>query len=538
MEFSASHLVRAAATVAELGSSPEDFAGLDDAALLEAQRRHSSLKHQVDLHGAWIAGELARRSSHEFGYDGLAQKQGFFSPEELIQSLSRSSRSEATKLVKVGLLMAETQAAEASKGAASESAADAFDPLVTWPPTWHSPIAHAVADGTLALDAAEAIRTILTEVADRVPNELLREACEQLISDASTRNADQMYRRARQIRDQIDEAGIAGREARQYAERSLRVWTRRDGMIQTSLIAHPEEGETLLAWYHDALGPRRGGPRFTDPAARQQATALLDDPRTNEQIAADSFFDLFRRALEINPATMVGHRRPSVRIVVTEDAIRAARLSSRAQDAEATTRGSPPFTALGHGRIEGALDPVSMATIERYLCDTGAVPVAFDDDGQCVNVGRDQRLFTSRQRVALAVRDGGCLFVNCGRPPSFCEAHHINFWARDHGTTNLADGVLLCRRHHLLLHNNGWEIVRERGSYWLVPPRSIDPLQGRIHLPSKNPDLWDLRSRAGRSRAGESPVGATRADETGAGQPRTAEPNTAEPHTAEPHTAR
>jgi hypothetical protein len=517
MEFSASHLVRAAATAAELGSRPEDFARLDDATLLEAQRGHSALKHQVDIHGAWIAGEVARRSSRELGYAGLAQKQGFFSPEELIQSLSRSSRSEARKLVTVGLLMAETQAAEATEEAAAAAAADSPDQSVTSVLPWHSPIAHAVADGTLALDAAEPIRTILAEVADRVPSGVLREACERLISDAATRNADQMYRRARQIRDQIDEAGIAGREARQYGERSMRVWTRRDGMIQTSLVAHPEEGEPLLAWYHDTLGPRRGGPRFVDPVAQQEAAALLGDPRTNEQIAADTFFDLFRSALDINPATMVGHRRPSVRIIVTDHAVRAAQSNGPARDAESNARISPPSSTPGHGRIEGVLDTVSIATIERYLCDTGAVPVAFDDDGQCVNVGRDQRLFTSKQRIALAVRDGGCLFVNCGRPPSFCEAHHIKFWARDHGKTNVADGVLLCRRHHLLLHNNGWEIVRERGSYWLIPPRSIDPLQGRVHLPSKNPDLWDLRSRAAQS----------------ADQPRTVESHSAESHSGE-----
>ncbi|TXN31928.1 DUF222 domain-containing protein [Lacisediminihabitans profunda] len=509
MEFSSSHLVRAAASVAELGWRPEDFVALDDVTLLEVQRRHSALKHQVDLHGAWIAGELARRSSHGLGYLGLAQKQGFFSPEELIQSLSGSSRSEASKLVKVGLLMAESQAAEEAEGSATKPVPEQAEPSG---PSWHSPIARAVSDSALALDVAEAIRTTLAEIADRVPNSVVREACERLISDAATRNADQMFRRARQVRDQIDEAGISEREARQYGERSLRVWRRRDGMIQTSLVAHPEEGEPLLAWYHDALGPRRGGPRFTDPAAQREATALLADSRTNEQIAADAFFDLFRSALDINPATMVGHRRPSVRIIVTDHAVRAA-ADDPARGAEHTTRISPSSPQPGHGRIEGVLDPVSIATVERYLCDTGAVPVAFDDEGQCVNVGRDQRLFTSRQRIALAVRDGGCLFPNCGRPPSFCEAHHINFWARDRGNTNVADGVLLCRRHHLLLHNNGWEIVREHGSYWLVPPRSVDPLQVRIPLPSKNPDLWDLPSRAAQSRAVDPPAG--RAEERG-----------------------
>jgi hypothetical protein len=532
MESSAPTLVHTATAVAELGACPADFAALDDAGLLKAQQRHSALKHQVDIHGAWIAGEVARRSTRELGYAGLAQRQGFFSPEELIQSMSKSSRSEAAKLIRAGLLMAETHAAEqlAVDQLAAVNAADSAVASLTSALPWHAPIAHAVGTGMLSLDAAEPIRTILAEVADRVPSEILRDACERLIADAATRNADQMYRRARQIRDQIDETGISGREARQYGERSMRVWERRDGMIQTNLIAHPEEGEPLLAWYHETLGPRRGGPRIADPAARQAAKALLDDPRTNEQIAADSFFDLFRAALDINPATMVGHRRPSVRIIVTEHAIRAATSGTNNDTPVAThsetpvgtepetrsghpvdtrsadpidspagtqidSRASMPLPAPGHGRIEGVLDPVSIATIQRYLCDTGAVPVAFDDDGQCVNVGRDQRLFTSKQRIALAVRDGGCMFGNCGRPPAFCEAHHINYWARDRGKTNVADGILLCRRHHLLVHNNGWEIIRERGTYWLIPPRAIDPDQNRIHLPSKNPDMWDLGFR-------------------------------------------
>jgi hypothetical protein len=520
MESSAPTLVNTAAAVAELGVCAADFATLDDATLLAAQQRHSALKRQVDTHGAWIAGEIARRSTRELGYAGLAQRQGFFSPEELIQSMSKTTRSEAAKLVKVGTLMAETEALEqlaamtagddattgdAASLAGSADEGDAATPHPLELP-WHAAIARALATGTLSIDAADPIRTILGEVADRVPSDVLRKACEQLVADAATRNADQMYRRSRQVRDQIDEAGIAAREARQYDDRSVRVWERRDGMIQANVVAHPEEGEPLLAWYHNTLGPRRGGPRIASPAVREAAKRLLDDPRTNEQIAADALFDLFRAALDINPATMAGHRRPTVRVIVTDHTLhtlhRAARPTGTPApagtettarpdgppDAHATTPATPP----GHGRIEGNLDAVSVATIQRHLCDTGTVPVAFDDDGQCVNIGRDQRLFTNKQRIALAIRDGGCMFGTCDRPPAFCEAHHINYWYRDRGNTNLADGILLCRRHHLLVHNNGWEIIREDSAYRLIPPLHIDPDQAPIPMPSKNPDMWDL----------------------------------------------
>ena len=36
-------------------------------------------------------------------------------------------------------------------------------------------------------------------------------------------------------------------------------------------------------------------------------------------------------------------------------------------------------------------------------------------------------------------------------PPAWCDAHHIHHWA-DGGLTKLFNLILLCRRHHRLLH--------------------------------------------------------------------------------------
>ncbi|HAM26648.1 MAG TPA: HNH endonuclease, partial [Microbacteriaceae bacterium] len=147
------------------------------------------------------------------------------------------------------------------------------------------------------------------------------------------------------------------------------------------------------------------------------AEELLADPRTREQIAADGLVGLIRLAVDADPTVMHGSRRPAVRVLVT-----SAHLSARA----------------GHGRLEGHTDPVPITTIDRHVCDTGTIALGFDDDGQCVNVGRNQRLFTERQRIGMAARDGGCMAPGCDRPPAWCEAHHINQWARDHGHTNIA----------------------------------------------------------------------------------------------------
>ena len=120
------------------------------------------------------------------------------------------------------------------------------------------------------------------------------------------------------------------------------------------------------------------------------------------------------------------------------------------------------------------------------MCADGFVPILFDKDGQQImNVGRDERFFTPRQRTGLAARDGGCRFPDCDRPPSWTEAHHINEWDRDHGRTDIADGVLLCRHHHMLVHNNGWQITRTGTEYFVVPPRSLDAEQHPIPAPAK-----------------------------------------------------
>jgi hypothetical protein len=200
---------------------------------------------------------------------------------------------------------------------------------------------------------------------------------------------------------------------------------------------------------------------------------VIDDPRSTEQLASDVFFQLITAGAEVAPGQLLGHGAPAIRVTITE-----MQLVAR----------------TGHGRLQRTQQRVSIATVERLACVQGTVAVLFDEHGQPLDVGREQRLFTPRQRTALAERDGGCRWTGCDRPPSWCEAHHIDHWARDHGRTDAADGLLLCKHHHLLLHDHHWEIER-RGpacsEYWLIPPPDHpDPLP-RL-LPSKSRALAEL----------------------------------------------
>ncbi len=412
---------------------------LSDSELMDAQRAMAESRRRVDASAAVLAAELAYRSRRDLGYEGLAQKLGARTPEKLVQQLTGSSSRQAQIMVRVGALISDDS------------------PLGV--------VGAAFSGGALSLEAADAIRTGLGGL-DEVPVEQLTDAARGLLAQTGTLTVEQLAARAREVAAELDELHVAEREERLREQRFLRLFRQSDGMTRLSGLLDPESAATVVAAYDAATSPRRGGPRFVDPTAVARAEELLRDPRTTEQIGLDSIVELIRIGVASDPTALVGGRQPAVRVLIAERDLRRH---------------------SGAGALEGQSVPISIDTAQRHICEAGVVPVLFDSDGQAVNVGREQRLFTRRQRVGLAARDGGCRFPGCDRPPSWCEAHHLQEWHRDHGRTDIADGILLCRHHHLLIHNNGWRIARAGADYSVVPPRSVDPRQMPIPAPPNSP---------------------------------------------------
>ena len=470
------------AIAAALPSDSGPFTTLPDTELLDVPAALARVRRRLDATAAIAAGEIARRSRRELGYAGLAQRSGFHTPAGLLQHVTGDSNREAAKLVRVGVMIHDAEDTRTAAGAADsdgtagpDGALPAARPGGELAKGWLVAVGEAVASATISVEAAEAIRTGLGDPSDSVTDEILCEAARRLVAAATELNVDQLAIRVRTTRDDLDEAGIAGREAEHRARRSLRVFRQSDGMTRLVWLLDPESAPIVTGTYDALTSPRRGGPRMVDAAEKARAEAIsTDDTRTLEQLAHDGFLQLLQIAGAVAPTTVIGTRRPAVRVLVTEHAL---------------------HEGTGHGRIDGQSDPVSIETVQRHVCDTGILPVAFDTDGQCINVGREQRLFTSRQRIGLSARDGGCLWPDCDRPASWCEAHHINEWHRDRGGTDLAEGVLLCRYHHMLLHNNHWQITRTSATYWLTPPKSHDPTQTPMPMPmpGKSAALGDLQ---------------------------------------------
>ena len=141
----------------------------------------------------------------------------------------------------------------------------------------------------------------------------------------------------------------------------------------------------------------------------------------------------------------------------------------------------PPF----HGAWLGDRHlPVSAETAQRIACDAGKVEMRHSA-GRILSVGRKTRTIPPPIRRALEFRDRGCRFPGCSC--RHCDAHHVVHWANG-GETKLSNLVLLCRRHHRLLHEGGFTVrMDDQGTVRFAHPRGR-PLHECPSPPPMGPD--------------------------------------------------
>ena len=100
---------------------------------------------------------------------------------------------------------------------------------------------------------------------------------------------------------------------------------------------------------------------------------------------------------------------------------------------------------------------LTQAAVERLTCDASLVAHEIDGEGEPLNVGRKTRVVSGPLRRALHRRDRGCRFPGCSQS-RFVDAHHVLHWAHG-GETKLSNLVLLCSRHHRLVHEKAFRLV-------------------------------------------------------------------------------
>ena len=114
---------------------------------------------------------------------------------------------------------------------------------------------------------------------------------------------------------------------------------------------------------------------------------------------------------------------------------------------------------------EGAPNPriengpvIAPEVARRLMCDSVLEIVLYDHDRHCVGIGRASRVVPGRLERVLRHRDGyRCTFPGCGSR-RYLNSHHIEFWTKDEGTTDLDLLITVCGYHHKLVHEFGWRV--------------------------------------------------------------------------------
>lgn len=126
------------------------------------------------------------------------------------------------------------------------------------------------------------------------------------------------------------------------------------------------------------------------------------------------------------------------------------------------------------GRVDlGGGIAVAPSVLKRLCCSSMIQAMLVGDDGsRPLDLGRRARVAQPKQKLALSTMYDSCGFPGCEIPVRWCQFHHVRWWDRDGGPTDLDNLRPLCRRHHSLVHEGGWELeIDPAGRLVAVSPR-------------------------------------------------------------------
>jgi hypothetical protein len=248
-----------------------------------------------------------------------------------------------------------------------------------------------------------------------------------VLTEAATRHSvADLQRVIATWRDRLERARSQDLEA-QRERRHLHASVSLGGMVRVDGDLDPETGETLLTALRAVLD--------TDARSREQ-----EDRRSPGQRRADGLGEICRQWLDGSDRPVVAGERPHLTVTVGVDDL----LTDGAGSAE-LDRGSAELDHAG---------PIGRDDARRIACDASVRRLVLGPRSEPLDVGRRTSVVPPALRRAVIARDRHCRFPGCDRPHTWCDAHHVDHWA-DGGETKLANLLLLCRRHHRMVHRPG-----------------------------------------------------------------------------------
>jgi len=311
--------------------------------------------------------------------------------------------------------------------------------------------AKALGAGEISVEHAQVIREAVDRLPLAVPADVRTDGETWLVEQARMFDPQALARLGRHLLHVLDPDNggeMESDEAEQQRKQSFSLGQRHDGSRIPKGTFTPEAGALIDAALDAVSAPR--------PAADG-----TPDPRNPGQRRAEGLLELIRLAMGAPEMPEDGGEPVTVVVTVPLETLMAGLLDG--------------------GVVAGELEngaPISAETARRLACDAFIVAAVLGTNSEVLDIGRLSRAVPRPMRRALVARDRGCAFPGCGRPPRWCQAHHIAHWTRDRGPTCLSNLVLLCGRHHRVIHHEGWEVrIDENGLPVFRPPRWIDPDQ-------------------------------------------------------------
>jgi hypothetical protein len=306
----------------------------------------------------------------------------------------------------------------------------------------------AAVDGRLSTPMIDTIVGVMTQV----PAEHRDDAERHLLSFASEAGHKQVGALGARILAHLDPDG-AEPEATEPAtpSRELSLRRKRTGVWE------------LQGRFDDETGTRASA--LLDSLAQRRTTDEGPDLRSPQERYGDAFSDAIDLALNSPDLPLQAGERAHVMVAVSLEDLKS-----------------------GVGRaILGDLGTMSAAEARIHACDCKLIPAVLGTQSEPLDLGHQQRLISTPLRHALYLRDRGCAFPGCHRPPRHCQGHHVRHWA-DGGPTELGNLVLMCAHHHRLLHRSGWQVhIAADGLPEFLPPVFLDkrrkPRRNNLHQP-------------------------------------------------------
>ncbi|VXB81604.1 HNH endonuclease signature motif containing protein [Nocardioides sp. AX2bis] len=303
---------------------------------------------------------------------------------------------------------------------------------------WHR-VRDALANGSMNADQVRVVVNALEDLPEDLDAALLAQAEEALVAYAANFDPTELRQLgahiltliAPEVGEEIDRKRLEAAEARAAQKRRPTLSFDGHGSAHGRFTIPEVQGKMLQKLLHGFAAP--GHVNCTSDAEGEKREWVKGRP------SAQKLGEAFCELIENYPRTS------APKVGGTSATVVIATFLKDLQD------------GIGTATLDTGGE-MTVAQVSRLACEAEIIPVVLGGDGEILDLGDGKRLFSTPQRIAIALRDKTCTARGCDWPAYLCHFHH-DTWVSKGGKTDLKDGRLLCPNHHARAHDPAYEMT-------------------------------------------------------------------------------